>query len=496
MNEIIDFLFSNAAYVAHGYCLLWQPSLVALHAGSDFLTGIAYLAIPLAMWQFAKRRADLDREAKLIALLFVTFIVLCALSHFANLATLWVPWYGLEGTVMAATATVSVITAFAVWRYLPQALEIPSPAALHTANAALEAEVTSHRETLDAVRRTAAELERRVAERTAELADLNARYELALRDSRISVFSQDRERRFTWAFNLGDIDREAGVLGKPDEAVFDEDLAGQLIPAKETVLKTGERAELEVETGSDGDNRHYRLRLEPHRKADGTVNGLIGAMVDISDVKQEADRKQLLLHELRHRSKNLLVIIGSLARQTARATPDKESFVTAFTHRLQGLAASLDVLVETRWRGADFATLAKAHLGPESGLGVGKLSIDGPPLNLNSDAVQNIGLALHELATNAIKYGAWSVPEGSVSLSWQEAEEDGKSGYRLVWRERGGPPAEIPKRQGFGQALLRSTLVSSLGGKFEPSYEPEGLVCEIWLPRDRIATEAARHATD
>jgi diguanylate cyclase (GGDEF)-like protein len=153
---VLDYLFGAAAFVPHGYCLLWRPDLVALHAASNLAIAIAYFSIPAALLVFLRRRKDL--AFSWIFALFAAFILACGTGHLVDLATLWWPVYGLEGLVKAGTALVSLSTAAAVWPIIPRALALPSPAALAEANARLEAEAAVRSETERELRRALGEL--------------------------------------------------------------------------------------------------------------------------------------------------------------------------------------------------------------------------------------------------------------------------------------------------------------------------------------------------
>ncbi|RJF87827.1 response regulator [Oleomonas cavernae] len=147
MDAFLQFLFGSASFLPHGYCLLWQPGLLLLHAGSDVVIALAYFSIPIALYVFQRRRADL--QFKSVFILFALFITACGTTHVVGLLTLWYPAYGLDGIVKAATALISAATALVVWRVLPQALALPSPEMLRRANARLEAEI-QHRNEIEA----------------------------------------------------------------------------------------------------------------------------------------------------------------------------------------------------------------------------------------------------------------------------------------------------------------------------------------------------------
>lgn len=175
MQSIVEYLFGAASFVPHGYCLMWRPDLVAIHAVSDVLIFLAYASIPAALVVFIKKRPEIEHRSTVV--LFAGFILFCGLTHLVATFTLWQPMYGLQGLVKAATAMISVLTAIAIWPLLPKLLKIPSPAALQAlngdlaaANARLKHEITEHETTLEQLREMRQELEVRVENRTRELA--------------------------------------------------------------------------------------------------------------------------------------------------------------------------------------------------------------------------------------------------------------------------------------------------------------------------------------
>lgn len=185
MSDLVAYLFGAASFVPHGYCLLWRPDLVAMHATADFVTAMSYFSIPAAIYVFNARRPTLDY--RWLAWLFVAFIGACGLTHLIGLITLWQPIYGLQGLVKLAAAGVSLVTAIAMWPLLPKALALPSPAMLRKANDELLAEISQRQLAEAELRQNHQQLERRVEERTQQLqraneqlAKLNAEHERAL----------------------------------------------------------------------------------------------------------------------------------------------------------------------------------------------------------------------------------------------------------------------------------------------------------------------------
>lgn len=144
MSSILDFLFGAASFMPHGYCLLWRPDLVALHAASDFTIATAYIAIPLAMLAYYRRRPDTGATTRRVGLLFVAFIIACAATHLAALLTLWYPAYGAQGLVKAATAVVSIATAIFIWPLVPRFVQMPTVEQLQELNQQLRDEVREH----------------------------------------------------------------------------------------------------------------------------------------------------------------------------------------------------------------------------------------------------------------------------------------------------------------------------------------------------------------
>ena len=184
-------------------------------------------------------------------------------------------------------------------------------------------------------------------------------------------------------------------------------------------------------------------------EADRTLD----ALASTARVFEQHDREReahvrLIMRELSHRSKNLLAIVLAIARQTSRHTSSFEEFESRFNSRIQALADAHDLLVEQQWSGAYLDDLVRAQL---AAFGMEKVDCRGPRIMLRTKVVQNVALALYELATNASKYGALSVAAGKVSIDWaRETAQDGERNLRFTWRERGGPPVIVPSKKGFG----------------------------------------------
>lgn len=362
MSAVLD----SAAYMPHGYCLFWQPWLVALFAGSDLLIFLSYAAIPLALLIFLRQRPDI-RYRHLVAL-FAAFILLCGLTHLISLTTLWVPVYPLHGAVKLVTGIVSMITAVALFRLVPSLVNIPSPQQLEQAHDRLRHEIAAHEATLAELREAQRDIEARIAERTAELTAANERL---------------------------------AVVGR--EAV--------------------------------------------------------------------------------HRKTNMLAVVSSLARETARRAPDLESFVESFLGRLQALsAAAATLMAGPSGAHSSLGQVVRGQLGPMIETYGERIDVAGPEVSVGSVAAQQLALAVYELATNAVKYGALASPEGKVRLSWRVSADQ----LTLDWQESdvaaaadAGPPS---RSGGFGTILVTQAIPATLGGSAERDVSAAGLSYTLTVP--------------
>ncbi|HEX3993514.1 MAG TPA: chemotaxis protein CheB [Acetobacteraceae bacterium] len=216
----------------------------------------------------------------------------------------------------------------------------------------------------------------------------------------------------------------------------------------------------------------------------GTRRLVLESTHDVTDRKKWEHRQQLLLSELSHRVSNTLAVVQSMARQTLRTAASEQEFVELFEGRLHCLARAHTLLVEARWEGTEFNHLALTQLAAYLADDPPRLRISGPPVTLASDFATPFGLVLHELATNAAKYGALSVETGRVLLSWTLDVENGTRVFRVTWRESGGPPVTAPDKRGFGGTLIERSLA---GATVRREFARSGLVCtiELELPEDR-----------
>ena len=375
----LDYFTDIWQYMPHGMCLLWQPWLVVLWAGSDLLIFLSYSAIPLALLQVLRKRKDVPHRG--LVALFASFILLCGLTHLLSIVTLWYPIYPYVGLVKLATGIVSTITAVTLFRLIPTLVALPSPQEVAKVDQHLREEVAAHDATLAKLREARDAAEEKVELRTAELRDANAKL-------------------------------------------------------------------------------------------------------------------AVLTREAIHRSGNLLTVVTSLARQSAKDTDDVDDFVQTFIGRIRALNEATHSII----RGEDKAsqeieTIIRKQLEPLTSTLNDRIRIEGPSLRIGSEAAQQISLAIHELATNAQKYGMLEDTASTIDVSWHIASgTDGEDHFDLVWNEQllGQAPADfaVSQKEGFGTKLLTRIVPTVLRGRAERRFEADRFFYHLHAPLAAIASAA------
>jgi PAS domain S-box-containing protein len=322
---------------------------------------------------------------------------------------------------------------------------------------------------------------------TEELATALQRYDTALHGSDVTVFTQDRDLRYTSISNRmfgRDVEE---IVGRTDNEILPEHSRGAVIALKRHVLDDGQPHDGEVSITNGIGTQWLDLHIEPLRDVTGATVGLTCAAVDITERKEGEAHLRLLMRELTHRSKNLLAVIQAMARQTARFAGSIDKFMEQFGERLQALAASHDLLVQESWYGASLHELVRAQLGSYLEHDGARVEVGGPGIVLKPEAAQSLGLALHELIDNARRYGALSVPHGRVSLKWRRREADEGGGIEVAWSEVGGPGVPAPERRGFGRLVIERNLAGSAEAEVDLAFQPEGVRCKVVIPEAQIS---------
>jgi PAS domain S-box-containing protein len=218
----------------------------------------------------------------------------------------------------------------------------------------------------------------------------------------------------------------------------------------------------------------------PLRDMSGKVIGAVNMLVDISERKRAEEEQRTLIHELNHRVKNTLATAQAIAAQTSRTTQDPKKFSEKFAGRLHALSSAHDLLTERRWTGLGLRELMDAELRPYGELGSNRFQLDGEDVLLPTRVALVLGMALHELATNAAKYGSLSCG-GTVKLMWTTMAKDA-SLLSIRWEEVGGPAVSVPAIRGFGTIFIERSIARDLDGQVFIDFDPMGLRCSMEIP--------------
>ncbi len=514
-----DWLLNPAGLTAHGFCLSWAPGLIALHAGSDAIIGLAYFSIPLALAWFVRERRDLEPAHRWVASLFVAFILACGATHLFSILTLWVPAYGIEGLVKALTAVLSIATAIALWALVPHLLAMASPTQLRVLNA---------------------ELEQRVADRTAELQTANTRLTAALAERERTQQALIRtEAEFRASFEGAAVGKTqsdprtgqlvrvnrafARMLGyQPEELVdrngweltWPEDreadragysplLSGAVaayVREKRYTRRNGSPlwARVSATIARNPETRDPFLTISVIEDIDDRHKAaaeLQAAKLDLERVVEQRttalEQRDLLLREVYHRVKNNLQMVDALLSMQARRLNDADA-----RQALAGLRGRVYALglVHQQLMGSEnlktfdvapfLRELAANILQSGDHAGV-TLSVDACPLDVGLDFAIPLGLLVTELITNSLKHafpdGRGSValslrrlPEGEVVLT---VEDDGQGVAGDADGAEQGP--------GLGAGIVKG-LVAQLEGTMVVTTD-KGMKTEIRAPLPEAA---------
>lgn len=264
------------------------------------------------------------------------------------------------------------------------------------------------------------------------------------------------------------------LFTEPDQAVGVDRLE------IEKALATGRAEDSRWHVRRDGSRfwaNGVTMRFERHGSP-----ALLKIMRDETPSKLADEQRVLLLNELNHRVKNTLATVQSIAEQTLRGAGVDRATRQALGDRLMALSEAHNVLLQENWAGADLATILEQTCAPHEGRESERFRLDGPPVRLSPQQAVSISLVLHELATNALKYGALSVAAGHVEITWNIAQDGGGGRHlTLLWREVGGPPVAEPTREGFGTRLLKRSFGHDSSGDATLAFDPAGLRCVIAL---------------
>ena len=323
--------------------------------------------------------------------------------------------------------------------------------------------------------------EQRLVETLALLMQTSNQRKMALAAGGMGIFEVDIEHdRITWSDEIYaqvGAERTSETLSTADieRFIHPDDLAETRARRAEAFAGGGTYEDEFRIVRPDGEVRwiYVRGQASPTRDRPAKAHGV---SMDVTERKEREAHIRFLMSEVSHRSKNLLAVVQAIASQTARATPSPRDFADDFGGRLKSLASSLDLLVQQEWLGVSVKELVQSQLGHYAEPGKSRVSVGGPDVMLTPLAAQYLGMALHELSTNAAKYGSLSGPAGSVAISWRvESAPSGKR-FHMSWREDGGPTVEQPpSRSGFGSLVIERMAAEALHGQVTLDYPREGV---------------------
>lgn len=249
------------------------------------------------------------------------------------------------------------------------------------------------------------------------------------------------------------------------------------------VLRTLASVEREL-TAPDSGTR-YIVRILPYRSTDNFIAGAVVTFIDVTAITRAEERQRLLLAELQHRVRNTLGVVRSIARRSAQTSISVEDYAAHLDGRLNAFARTQAMVTRDPESGVDLEYMVVEELLGYNAREGEQLRVSGPPVRLQPKAAETFALAIHELATNAIKYGALSQSAGRIDVSWRFDEAADPAELAFEWRERAGPPVAPPQRRGFGTELLERTLTFELKGKTTLAFDPPGVHCTIVIPLNR-----------
>ena len=256
------------------------------------------------------------------------------------------------------------------------------------------------------------------------------------------------------------------------------------------VLRNLAVTEKEVRVADNG--MTFIMRIRPYRTVDNVIDGVVITFMDISRHKKAEDYRALLMGELDHRVKNILAIVSAVITQTLRKSASPTDFATAMEGRISAISRAHSLLTQTGGKDeASLRDLIATELAPYDHR-ENRPRMAGPDIALTPQAGLTLGMAIHELASNAVKFGSLSAPDGRLSVEWSIVAGTPESVLKLVWSESGGPAVQKPSRTGFGSTLIVRSLTQEFGGKVDRDFAVTGLICTIDIP---LAAEVGRLRT-
>jgi PAS domain S-box-containing protein len=284
---------------------------------------------------------------------------------------------------------------------------------------------------------------------------------------------------------------EAEALGRSLEMLYPEDWKTPLTYYRDEILAGRLESFEATRVAKDGTKREVWISGAPIRSLDGDVVAISNIHRDVTEIRQAEKARDLIAHEVIHRAKNMLSVVIAIQRQTARNEHTIEGFQRSFEARLMSLAQSTDLLVKSAWTSVDLIDLVNAHLEPFADPNDLRHEFSGPQVNVQPQGVQAIGMAIHELATNSAKYGAFRKTGGRIKIEWSVEQGDDDPTLRFRWYEFGFEINKPSKSNGFGSTVLTALAPAMIGAKTELDIGSRGLEWTISVPAEHFVTRTS-----
>lgn len=354
---------------------------------------------------------------------------------------------------------------------------------LQSANEELE----TSREELQSVNEELTTVNGELAHRVQELTRATSDLKNFLESTQIATIFLDNDLRvmnftpaITQLLHLVETD-----IGRPIAHIKARIPVEDLFAEVRRVLRTLGSAECELSVPDSG--TRYIVRILPYRSIDNFIAGVVITFIDVTAITRAEERQRLLLAELQHRVRNTLGVVRSIARRSAESSSTVEEYASHLDGRLSAFARTQALVTRDPEGGVDLEYLVIEELLAYNAREGEQVSVSGPTIRFQPKSAETFALAIHELATNALKYGALSQPSGRLDISWRIDEAVNPPRLNFEWREHAGPPVKAPLRKGFGTVLLESTLAFEFKGQTEMTFNGTGLQCTITLPLSKRA---------
>jgi two-component system CheB/CheR fusion protein len=356
---------------------------------------------------------------------------------------------------------------------------------LHSLNEELQSsneELETSREEIQSINEEMSTINVQLSAKVEELDRANSDLKNLFESTKVATIFLDRHlviRAYTpevaGIYNLipSDIGRPlADIVNRLDYTTLRSDAAQVL-----AILEPMERRVIR-----DDGSQHYLMRLLPYRSPDSSVDGLLITFIEVTSIVQAEQHQRMLVDELNHRVKNMLTVVIALASQTLRRAANLSEFSDAFLGRLHALTKAYELLSLRSWEDVPLTEILADELHPFLNQDLPNITLDGLPVALDARSALAIGMAIHELSTNAAKHGALSVPDGKVTLHWTVERTEAAEMFTLDWIERDGPQVRPPARRGFGLTLIERGLAHELNGHAEVRFLPDGVQARLRAP--------------